>query len=432
MRPLLLMRIIFMIRLDTHSTTTNTRRAQWCDMRGPVIWRWTRAHPLRQMRAMSLDVRYPALSDLKARARRRLPRFVWEYLDSGTGTEQARRTGPDALQQIVMMPSILHGEMTPDLGTTLFGQSHPLPFGIGPVGMSGLIWPDAERHLARAAAAAGVPYTLSTVAAQTPEDVGPLAGDHAWFQLYPPRDEAIRLDMLDRARAAGFKVLVLTVDVPVASRRERQTRSGLTQPPRLTPRLIAQIAGRPTWAMGMARMGLPRMRLIDSYAGDTSGLPSTAHAGYLLRTSPDRAYLDWLRAHWDGPLVVKGVLNPVDVPMLEAAGVDAIWISNHGGRQFDGAPATVRQLPLLRRATDLPLIFDGGISGGLDILRALALGADFVMMARPWHYALAALGPNGPAHLARILAADMTSNMGQLGARRLTDLPGRLIDAPAT
>jgi len=432
MRLPFLTRITAMAGHNTYLSTTNLRRVQWGEGRRPALWCWTRPHPLRQMRAMSLDARYPALSDLKARAQRRLPRFVWEYLDSGTGSEQARRAGPDALQQIALMPSILHGEMTPDLGTTLLGQSHPLPFGIGPVGMSGLIWPDAERHLARAAAVAGIPYTLSTVAAQTPEDIGPLAGNHAWFQLYPPRDEAIRLDMLARARAAGFKVLVLTVDVPVASRRERQTRSGLTQPPRLTARLMTQVAKCPAWAMGMARLGLPRMRLIDSYAGDTSGLPSTAHAGYLLRTSPDRAYLDWLRAHWDGPLVVKGVLDPADLPMLEAAGVDAIWISNHGGRQFDGAPATVRQLPLMRRATDLPLIFDGGVTGGLDILRALALGADFVMMARPWHYALAALGPDGPAHLARILAADMSSNMGQLGARRVGDLPGRLIGTPAT
>ncbi|MFD0857669.1 alpha-hydroxy acid oxidase [Roseovarius aquimarinus] len=378
---------------------------------------------------MSHDTRYPAISDLKARARARLPRFVWEYLDSGTGTERARHAGPAALQSIEMMPSILHGEFEPDLSTTLFGRAHPLPFGIGPVGMSGLIWPDAERHLARAATAAGLPYTLSTVAAQTPEQVGPHVGGEGWFQLYPPRDEEIRRDMLARARDAGFKVLVLTVDVPVASRRERQTRSGLTQPPRLGPRLMAQVALRPAWAMGMARMGMPRMRMIDKYAGTTSGLPSTAHAGYMLRTSPDMSYLDWLRANWDGPLVVKGVLDPADLPRLEAAGVDAVWISNHGGRQFDGAPASVRQLPLLRAATDLPLIFDGGITGGLDILRALALGADFVMMARPWHYALAALGPEGLPHLVRILSADMSANMGQLGARCLPDLPARLMPA---
>lgn len=379
------------------------------------------------MGGMDLHARYPALSDLKARARRRLPRFVWEYLDSGTGAETARRTSAEAFRNIKLMPSVLHGEITPDTSATLLGQSHPLPFGIGPVGMSGLIWPDAERHLARAAARADLPYTLSTVASQTPDTIGPLAGDHAWFQLYPPRDPEIRTAMLARARDAGFKVLVLTVDVPVASRRERQVRSGLTQPPRLTPRLMAQVAQRPAWALGMARMGMPRMRLIDDYAGQTSGLPSHAHAGYLLRTAPDWDYLNWLRDAWDGPMVVKGVLDPAAVPRLEAAGIDALWVSNHGGRQFDAAPAPITMLPRLRAATGLPLIMDGGISGGLDILRAIAMGADFVMMSRPWHYALAALGPAGLPHLAEMLELDLKSNMGQLGARTLSDVRARLL-----
>ncbi|WP_373322958.1 alpha-hydroxy acid oxidase [Roseovarius pelagicus] len=377
------------------------------------------------MLLMILHAKYPAISDLKVRARQRLPRFVWEYLDSGTGTEWTSAENGRALSRVTLMPSILHGEFAPDLGVNLLGQSLPLPFGIGPVGMSGLIWPDAEGHLARAAAEADIPYTLSTVASQTPEDVGPQAGDHAWFQMYPPRDPDIRTDMLNRARAAGFGTLVLTVDVPVASRRERQGRSGLTQPPRLTPRLMAQVAMRPAWAAGMAKRGMPRMKMIDSYAGQTSGLPSNQHAGYLLRTSPDWDYLHWLRDAWDGPFVVKGVLDPETVPRLEAAGVDAIWTSNHGGRQFDAAPATIDALPHLRAQTDLPIIFDGGVTGGLDILRALALGADFVMMARPWHYALAALGPVGLTHLVDMLRLDLIANMGQLGTRTLKEVTTR-------
>ncbi|MCZ4352329.1 alpha-hydroxy acid oxidase [Roseovarius aestuarii] len=376
---------------------------------------------------MDLHATYPAISDLKSRARRRLPRFVWEYLDAGTGAEHARNAQAQAFRDVDLMPSVLHGEFTPDTSVSLFGDTLPLPFGIGPVGMSGLIWPDAERHLARAAAEAGLPYTLSTVASQTPDTIGPLAGDHAWFQMYPPRNPEIRTDMLNRARNAGFKVLVLTVDVPVASRRERQARSGLTQPPRLTPRLMAQVAIRPAWARGMARMGLPRMRLIDEYAGETSGLPSAAHAGYLLRTAPDWDYLHWLRDAWDGPMVVKGVLDPAVAPRLENAGIDAIWVSNHGGRQFDAAPAPITMLPGLRAATSLPLIMDGGITGGLDILRAIAQGADFVMMARPWHYALAALGPRGLPHLVDMLRLDLLSNMGQLGTRSLPDVRARQV-----
>jgi L-lactate dehydrogenase (cytochrome) len=377
---------------------------------------------------MDLHSKYPGVSDLKARAQRRIPKFVWEFLDSGTGSEATKARNRTALDNVLFEPSILHGEFTPDLSTSFLGERFPMPFGIAPLGMSGLIWPDAERHLARAGASAGLPYTLSTVATQSPEDLAPCLGAHGWFQMYPPRDETIRTDMLNRARTAGFTALVLTVDVPVASRRERQTRSGLTQPPRLTPRLLAQVARRPAWALGMARIGMPHMRTLDKYStGDLGTLPSTAHIGYLLRTSPDWDYVRWLRDAWNGPLIVKGVLRAADAPKLKAIGVDALWVSNHAGRQFDAAPASIEALPALRKATDLPLIFDSGVEGGLDILRALALGADFVMLGRAFHFALAALGPKGPAHLIDMLARDMASNMGQIGARDLKTLPAAFI-----
>ncbi len=373
---------------------------------------------------MTNDARFPALSDLRHRARRRIPKFVWEYLDSGTGTETTKARNRTALDKVGLMPSILHGEFTPDLTTSILGAELPLPFGIAPVGMSGLMWPGAERHLAQAGARLGIPYTLSNVATAAPEDIQDVLGANAWFQLYPPRDEGIRRDMLDRARAAGFTTLVLTVDVPVASRRERQTRSGLTNPPRLTPRLLAQVALRPAWALGMAKRGMPHMRMLDAYANAaTANLPANAHVGYMLRTSPDWEYVKWLRDAWQGPLVVKGILRGTDAERLQTLGVDALWVSNHAGRQFDGAPATIEVLPAIRRATALPLIFDSGIEGGLDILRALAMGADFVMLGRGWHYALAALGPEGPDHLAHILKSDLIANMGQLGARNLRDLP---------
>lgn len=373
---------------------------------------------------MDLHSTFPAISDLRDRARARIPRFVWEYLDSATGTEATKRRNRISLDRIGMMPSVLHGEFKPDLETEFLGKRRPLPFGIAPVGMSGLMWPDAEGHLARAAARTGLPYTLSTVASQSPEDLQPHLGPDAWFQMYPPRDEDIRRDMLDRARAAGFTTLVLTVDVPVASRRERQTRSGLTQPPRLTPRLLAQVALKPAWALGMARRGMPRMRGLEKYTVETANaLSSTQHAGYLLRTSPDRDYVSWLRAHWDDPLVVKGVLRPEDAEPLKALGVDALWVSNHAGRQFDAAPASIDALREIRAATDLPLIFDSGIEGGLDILRAFACGANYVMLGRAFHYALAALGPRGIDHLIDLLTKDLTANMGQLGARTLRDVP---------
>ncbi len=376
---------------------------------------------------MDLHATYPALSDLRDRARRRIPRFVWEYLDSATGVEATKARNRRKLDQVVLMPSILHGEVAPDLSTRLFGQDFPLPFGIAPVGMSGLIWPGAEPLLAGAAARADIPYCLSTVATRKPADLSDILGAHAWFQMYPPRDPDIRADMLQKARDAGFGVLILTVDVPVPSRRERQVRSGLTTPPKLTPRLMAQVARCPAWARGMAKQGMPRMKLIDEYAGQTRGLPSNKHAGYMLRTAPDWQYLKWLRDAWDGPMVVKGVLRDHDAEDLEKAGIDAIWVSNHAGRQFDAAPATIERLPAIRAATRLPIIIDGGFEGGLDILRGIALGADFVMFGRAWHYALGALGADGPGHLSEILRLDLEANMGQLGLSTLREVRERVV-----
>lgn len=374
---------------------------------------------------------YPAIADLRRAAKRRIPHFVWEYLDSATGLEATKARNRATLDDVLMMPSILHGEITPDLSVDLLGQKLSLPFGIAPVGMSGLIWPDAERLLATAAADLGIPYTLSTVATRTPEDLAPALGNQGWFQMYPPRDAGIRTDMLARAKAAGFHTLVLTVDVPVASRRERQLRGGLQQPPKLTPRLLAQVAQCPAWALGTARLGMPRMRMIDSYAdhvkGQKEGLSSTAHVGYLLRTSPDWSYIEKLRSEWDGAFIVKGVLNIADVDALENAGVDALWLSNHAGRQFDAAPAPIEVLPAIRAKTKLPLILDSGVEGGLDILRAIALGADFVMLGRAWHYALGALGATGPAHLAEMLVSDLHANLGQLGASNLREVRRKLI-----
>jgi L-lactate dehydrogenase (cytochrome) len=335
------------------------------------------------------------------------------------------------LDQVRFMPAILRGPMTPDLGVNLFHTDFPYPFGIAPVGMSGLIWPNAEFLLADAAARLGIPYSLSTVAAQTPEHVAPVLGERGWFQLYPPKDLDILRDILKRAKHAGFKTIALTVDVPVASRRERQTRSGLTHPPRTTPRILWQVAQRPAWAWAMRPHGMPRLRTIETYMDNRKALPPTEHIGYLLRTSPDLDYVRAVRDIWDGPLMLKGVMDPTQAKTLEKEGINGIWLSNHAGRQFDGAPSTIEMLPAMRAATRLPIIFDSGVEGGLDILRALALGADFVMLGRAWHYALAALGAQGPDHLADMLRRDIEANLGQIGIEHFADLPTRLEPLPA-
>jgi len=380
---------------------------------------------------MDFHAKYPAISDLRHAARKRIPHFVWEYLDSATGQERTLQRNRDQLDEVLFSPSVLHGEFTPDLSCAFLGQRFDLPFGIAPVGMSGLIWPGAEKMLAQAGAALNIPYSMSTVATQTPEDVAPHLGPHAWFQMYPPRDTEIRLDMMARAKAAGFTTLIMTVDVPVASRRERQTRGGLTQPPKLTPRLALQAAQCPVWLNGIRKTGMPRMKMMDGYAEtvqlDKTMRSSTAHVGYLLRTSPDWDYVRKLRDEWDGALIVKGLSRPEDAQALEKEGVDALWVSNHAGRQFDGGPATIETLPAIRKATALPLIVDSGFETGLDILRGLALGADLIMLGRPWHYALGALDQAGPEHMADILAKDLAANMGQLGTKTLSDISKSLL-----
>lgn len=378
---------------------------------------------------MDLDLSHPALSDLRAACRRRLPRFVWEYLDSATGDERVKAANRAALDGVRFRPQVLRGRMAPDLSARLLGQDFAVPFGIAPIGMSGLIWPGAEAALARLAAEAGMPYCLSTVATRLPEEIAPIAGGMGWFQLYPVADPAIRDDIIARAARAGFRVLVLTVDLPAASRRERQRRARLTIPPRITPAILAQVALRPAWALGTLRAGTPRLRLMEQYRPAAGPAASTAHAGYLLRANPDWAYLAEVRARWSGPLVVKGVLDPEAAARLRTAGADAVWVSNHAGRQFDAAPAGLEVLPAIRAAVgpDFPLLLDGGVESGLDVLRGLALGADFVMLGRAWYYALGAFGPRGAAHLAHILREGMLADMAQLGILRPAEARDRLL-----
>ena len=381
-----------------------------------------------------LDFRFPALSDLRHRAAQRLPRFAFEYLDSATGSEAGARRNRAALDRVGFRPAILSGDVQPDLNRTFLGRAWTLPLGVAPVGMSGLIWPRAEDILSRRATAASLPFCLSTVSSSTPEAIAPnLDADNGWFQLYAPGDPEVLKDMLERVHKAGFSALVLTLDVPGESRRERQRRAHLSIPPQFTPQIISSVLSHPGWALRMLRAGVPRMPFPESYiAPGQSSADRFVHAGRLIRGYPNWAYLERLRALWPGTLMVKGVQDPDDVPGLLSAGIDVLWVSNHAGRQFEAGPATIDSLPAIRAAAgeDVPIICDSGIDSGLDILRALARGADFVMLGRAFHYALGALGEPGVDHLLHILSADMIANMQQIGARSLDDLPARLLPFP--
>ncbi|MEL6913365.1 MAG: alpha-hydroxy acid oxidase [Pseudomonadota bacterium] len=377
---------------------------------------------------MDLDLSYPALDDLKRLAKRRLPHFAYEYLDSGTGRELQVHRNRAALDAVHFMPNVLVGDVDPDWTTSFMGTDYARPFGIAPIGMSGMIWPGAERLLAQAALRHEIPYCMSTVATKVPEDVGPHAGTMGWFQLYCPEDEEIRRDVLRRAKAAGFTKLVFTLDVPDDSRRERQRRAKLTLPPKITPRFVWELFSHPRWSLGTLREGVPRIALAESYLESHGARSSLRHAGHLIRGKPDWDTLRWVREVWEGDLIMKGVLDPDLARRLMDEGADAIWVSNHGGRQFEPGPAAIDQLPCIRAALpEAPLIFDSGVTTGADIMRALALGADMVMLGRAWHYAVAALGARGIDHLVHILTDDMKLSMAQIGAHSLGDLPRRLM-----
>ncbi|MEM7336086.1 MAG: alpha-hydroxy acid oxidase [Chloroflexota bacterium] len=368
--------------------------------------------------------KYPAIEDLKKRAKKRLPLIAWEYLDMGTGDETSVSQNEAQFKHITFKPQFFKGKQTQDLTTTLFGRTYKVPFGVSPVGFTGIMWPNAEQILAKTAKANQFPYSLSTLASQTPETIGPLAGDMGWFQLYPPHQAELRNDILDRAKQSGFGPLLVTADVPAPSRRERTARAGLRIPPRITPFFVWQALQNPHWTMAVLKNGLPRLRTIEKYAGSGALQDVMQFVRNYVGGTLDWEYLKQVKAYWDGPVIPKGLLHPEDVEKALDIGVDAIFVSNHGGRQFDGAPAAIDVLPEIAKVVNgrCPIIFDSGVRSGLDIIRALALGADFVMMGRPFMFGVAAFGEQGGQIATEILIADLKANMAQLGVTTIDEI----------
>ncbi len=371
---------------------------------------------------------FPAISDLEKRAKRRLPSFAWVYLSSGTGDDRARDHNRDALAEVRFRPQFLKGPLEPSTKTTLFGQTYDTPIGIAPVGLTGLIWPGADELLARTGATKNIPYVLSTVGTASPEDAGRWAGTNGWFQLYPPRDPSVRTDLVQRAANAGLTTLVVTADVPAPSRRERQRKAHIRVPPTIDLRLVAEAAIRPAWTKALLAEGMPRFRALEAYVDENSMKNTAGFVGAKLGGTLSWDYLDQLRIEWDGPLVVKGILDPDDAERCIEHGADGIWVSNHGGRQLDGAIASIDALgPIAERvARRVPILFDSGIRDGLDVARALALGADFCFAGRPFLFGLGALGSAGAEHALDILHDGLTTTMHQLGVASLDQLATRL------
>lgn len=374
-----------------------------------------------------LHDRYPSIAYLAEAAKRRMPHFAWEYLDSGTGLEEAVARNRAAFDAVTLKPRFMKGRIEPDISVELFGKRYDAPLGVAPVGFSGMLWPEAETMLARMAATRNIAYCLSMVACETPETIGAAAGANAWFQLYPMADKDAEADLLNRARDSGMEVLVVTIDVPVNSTRERQRKAGLGKPG-LSASRLAQIAARPAWARATARRGMPKFRMLENYLPDADVGRIMEFVASQRLGEIDLAHMKKLREQWSGALVVKGVMHETDAAACVELGADAIWVSNHGARQFDAAPAAIEVLPAICEAigAKTPVLYDSGVRTGLDVARALALGADMVFAGRAFLYGPAAAGKDGADLVAEILIDDLRNNMIQAGAGDVEQLRAAL------
>ena len=373
----------------------------------------------------NLNKKFPSVTDMETAAYKRLPKFVHDYLIGGIGVEACVRRNRDALSNTLLLPRYLSEAQKPKIETTILGQQFSAPFGVAPLGLSGLMWPDLEGILARAARTHNLPYILSTFACASLERVKPIAGENGWFQYYPSDTPKFEKDMLDRCQAAGYKTIVLTVDIPVETRRDRDIKNGLSVPPRFDLRTLWQMMTHPTWAINMLKVGIPQFEtLLPYYQG--GGIPAqvefiSKHMKGHITAERFKA----IRAYWKGNLLVKGILDVEEAQTYMNLGADGIVVSNHGGRQFDAAPASAHVLPKIRWALgpEALILADGGVRNGLDIARMLALGADFVLMGRPFVFAVAAIGQKGGEHVMHILKEELLGAMAQMGCRTVAELP---------
>jgi len=365
------------------------------------------------------------LDDFEPAARRRLPRPLFGYVAGAAETGAARQDNRDALDAWRLVPSVLRGVEGRSVACSLMGETYAAPFGIAPMGLSALMARDGDLAMARAAGAAGIPYVLSGSSLTPMEDVVG-ANSNAWFQAYLPSEEDRIRALITRVEAAGFGTLALTADTAVLANRENNLRAGFSTPLRVTPRLILDFAIKPRWVFGTflptLMQGMPHFE--NSFA--TRGAPIISKRA--ARDFGRKDHLNWdhlalMRDLWPGKLVLKGVIAPADVAQARALGCDAVILSNHGGRQLDHAISPLRLLPEARvQAGDMALLIDGGIRRGTDVIKALALGANMVLVGRPFLYAATLGGQPMVERAADILRTEVHRNLGLLGLRDLSEI----------
>ena len=377
-----------------------------------------------------INSEYAEIDLLRKRAKEKIPRFAFEYVDGGCNSEINIKRNTDEIRNLQLKPYYLKNYVTPDLGVEVFGQKYDLPFGISPIGLQGMMWPGASEILAKSAADYNIPYILSTVGTASIERIGELAEGNAWFQLYNPKEEELRNDLLKRADAAGYPVLVILADVPTFGYRSKEIRNGLSIPPRMSARNIAQIMARPHWALSTLLHGAPEFKTLKPYI--PKGL-SLKHLGQFMdRTFDGRLSeekVKELRDKWKGKLVIKGLENEEDVQKAISIGLDGVIVSNHGGRQLDNGRSTIKSLPpIVEKYKDqITVMMDSGVRTGPDIACTLASGAEMAFLGRSFMYGVSALGKKGGDHTISILRKQLTQVLNQVCCPDIKSLNEHLI-----
>jgi L-lactate dehydrogenase (cytochrome) len=380
--------------------------------------------------------RAASVADLRRLARRRLPRGVFDYIDGGAEDERTQTANQAAFAAVGFRPRVLRGVSEVDLTTTVLGSPVPYPLVLAPTGFTRIADPQGELAVARAAARAGLPYTLSTLSTRSIEEVRSVSDGRLWFQVYAWRDRGLVKEMIDRAAAAGYEARVLTVDTAVLGRRERDVRRGFSLPPTIGPSTLVDGAIHPGWTWAFVRS--EPIRFANVVGRDVGDGASPVTLSDYINTQFDPALswsdVDWLRSVWDGPIVVKGIQCTEDAVLAAGAGVDGIALSNHGGRQLDGAPAAFDLVAPVADAVGgrLDIFCDGGVRRGSDIVKAVAAGATACMAGRAYLYGLGAAGERGVDQVLGWFGDDMRRTMHLIGAAAVDELGPSTLDRPAS